>query len=76
MDSLFGQVATLCVLGMAVVFGFLAILIGSVKLSSAIILKFAKPEAEEAPAQSRSRSNGNGDEVVAAVSAALRHHSS
>ncbi len=76
MDSLFGQVATLCVLGMAVVFGFLTILIGSLKLASVIILKFSPAEAEEAPAASVARSSGNGDEVVAAVSAALKHHSS
>jgi sodium pump decarboxylase gamma subunit len=76
MDSLFGQVAILCVLGMAVVFGFLALLIGALKVSSTLILKFAPAEAEQAPAHESSRPKGRDDEVVAAISGALKHHSS
>jgi oxaloacetate decarboxylase gamma subunit len=67
----------LLAVGMAVVFVFLTVLIGVVKLMSALVLKLPEPLKPEVKVRTAPVSQNTDDiphEVVAAISAAIHQH--
>ena len=59
---------TLAIIGMTVVFSFLVLLVGAMKLLSLVALKFPDPEPVPAAA-----SAGNELEIAAAIAAAIHY---
>lgn len=76
-SQMFSQSAILTILGMAVVFSFLVIMIFAMHLMHAI-LRRVKPDIDKAPGPAPAAPAAPGDKgaVVAAISAALKEHNS
>ena len=60
-------------LGMGTVFSFLILMIGAMNLQSYIIHKFF-PEPVAAPQKTAAKGNNNKSAKIAAISAAIQHH--
>ncbi|MDR1390390.1 MAG: OadG family protein [Treponema sp.] len=72
--DMLGQSRTLTLLGMAVVFGFLTIMVISISLLGKLIRTLGADKGEAAPQTTNAQSANAGGAVTAAVSAAVNEY--
>ncbi|MBK1716402.1 OadG family protein [Thiocystis violacea] len=73
-SSLLFESLWLMVIGMGIVYGFLLLLVGILRLMSRVALRLAPDEPPPAPLAHRSIGSGDSEDLIAVISAAIARY--